>query len=702
MKQANRTMVLLIGLLYIAALSGCAVKEGTVYQKDGRLYGKPAGLFGEQWHDYYLRGLSYSDGGYWDDATADFIEALRGRDKDQRRARTYGLHFIDYFPNRELGIAYFYKGDYEKAIQSLENSLASSESARAKFYLNKARQSWLRKTQLDTSAPALSVQFPPPRYVTNNFSITIKGTARDNFFVSSLIINNKPSALELASRDINFAEEVPLQPGENLITIQARDLTDRTSPPIVLRVEIDRQGPLAFFNGIREQDGSLRVSGVLYDASEVAKISINQKNIALRTGKLVKINELFERVRLQPGEQVSFVAEDRVGNRTAGNISIAAAGRQLTQSSPVLLAYLTRADYFSAHPSIPEIQLSPSGAPGAVYQSQIPAVDFRSLRHNQTVFIDSLFVECAAFAPAGIQALTLNGESFFPRQQDESFAAFIAEMAQRRQTPLSFSKLSKLQEGPNTITVGLVDKAGAEVKKTITIIRKIPIARQIGSRLSVVVYPFKEQKQQVPLTDYVQTFLTHSFVNQKRFYILERQELEKILQEQQMTQEAVFDQKTAVKLGRMMVAETIILGDILASEKSVEVIARMVDTETSVILAEKDVYWEGPVRAGFREILDGLALKFKQQFPLCEGVIIAKNPKEVQFNLGTAHAICKGMRFLAFQEGSSASNAGTFGNNTEILGLLSASDIHDSYSSGTILKKFASRDIEVRDGVISK
>ena len=230
MKQANQTMVLLIGLLCIAALSGCAVKEGTVYQKDGRLYGKPAGLFGEQWHDYYLRGLSYSDGGYWDDATADFIEALRGRDKDQRRARTYGLHFIDYFPNRELGIAYFYKGDYEKAIQSLETSLASSESARAKFYLNKARQSWLRKTQLDTIAPALSVQFPPPRYITNNFSITIKGTARDNFFVSSLIINNKPSALELASRDLTFAEEVPLQPGENLITIQARDLTDRTSP----------------------------------------------------------------------------------------------------------------------------------------------------------------------------------------------------------------------------------------------------------------------------------------------------------------------------------------------------------------------------------------------------------------------------------------------------------------------------------------
>jgi len=161
-------------------------------------------------------------------------------------------------------------------------------------------------------------------------------------------------------------------------------------------------------------------------------------------------------------------------------------------------------------------------------------------------------------------------------------------------------------------------------------------------------------------------------------------------------------QETAVKLGRMMVAETIILGDILASEKSVEVVARMVDTETSAILAEKDVYWEGPVRAGFREILDGLALKFKQQFPLCEGVIIAAKPSEVQFNLGTENAICKGMRFLAFQEKVSTSTAGSFGSNTEILGLLAASEIHKEYSNGTVLKKFAERDIEVRDGVISK
>src|SRR5437763_1903589 len=99
-----RTPLLIITLLAWALFFGCAVKEGRLYEKDGRQYGKPDGLFMEQWNDYYLRGISYSDGGFWSDAAADFQEALKQRDRDQRRARTYGLHFIDYFPNRELGI----------------------------------------------------------------------------------------------------------------------------------------------------------------------------------------------------------------------------------------------------------------------------------------------------------------------------------------------------------------------------------------------------------------------------------------------------------------------------------------------------------------------------------------------------------------------------------------------------------------------
>jgi len=103
-------------LIYCVIIS-CAVEKGKIYEKDGKIYGRHKGLFKSKWYNYYLRGLSYCEGEFWEDAAADFIKATQKRDKDQRRARTYGVHFINYFPNRELGIANFNLGKYQKKIR---------------------------------------------------------------------------------------------------------------------------------------------------------------------------------------------------------------------------------------------------------------------------------------------------------------------------------------------------------------------------------------------------------------------------------------------------------------------------------------------------------------------------------------------------------------------------------------------------------
>ena len=330
----------------MALFTGCAVKEGKVYQKDGKQFGKPDGLFMEQWNDYYLRGLSYSDGGFWVEAAGDFQEALRQRDVDQRRARTYGLHFIDYFPNRELGISCYYRREYKMAIQYLEASLATVDSARAKFYLNKARQDWLRQSRLDSASPSLSIQFPPPRYVTSNFSVFVRGTARDDFFVSSVVINNKPDSFELSGKEVTFAEEIPLQPGKNYITLQARDLMDKASHPVTLLVETDREGPLSFFACARKPDGTIFLSGALYDSTGVAKIRINEKELSFKPGKLVKISEKLETTSALVGAALSFSAEDAIGNRTSGSVSVSPAhSRQQTSPSPLLLSCESRTAY---------------------------------------------------------------------------------------------------------------------------------------------------------------------------------------------------------------------------------------------------------------------------------------------------------------------------------------------------------------------
>src|SRR5687767_13402995 len=120
-------------LLALLLAAGCAITERT-YIKDGQRYGVVTGAFRGRWYNYYERGLSFLEGGYFDEAIADLRQAIELRPNDQRRARTYGLHFIDYFPNRELGIAFLGKGDVTDALEALRTSLSHVDSGRAEFY----------------------------------------------------------------------------------------------------------------------------------------------------------------------------------------------------------------------------------------------------------------------------------------------------------------------------------------------------------------------------------------------------------------------------------------------------------------------------------------------------------------------------------------------------------------------------------------
>ena len=673
-------------------LTGCAVEKGKVYEKDGRLYGETDGLFKAKWDDYYLRGLSYSEGGFWEDAASDFMVAMQKRENDQRRARTYGMHFIDYFPNRELGIAYFNFGKFKEAMRFLEASLASVESARAKFYLNRARKAWLDETGLDTIPPAINVQFPPPVYRTSSFSISVQGTARDDFFVSNIIFNGKPSRLELSRKEVLFKEEFSLHPGKNVITLQSEDILGKTSAPVTIQVKVDREGPLVFLEAEEKSRNSFKVIGAVYDKSAIARISLNGRKLVFEKSRLKTINELFGIQNVKAGAPIQFEAEDVVGNKTTGHIQVVSPKNSANISSYPCIAFAKSA-YNPA--SLPIMTLP-----------QLSGINLKGLRDGQAMFLNTVSVEGVVRAAKGICDLSINGQSLLSLENNTSGTSFLKLLKEKKGRPLAFSKTIKLKEGGNTIITALADTAEKVTEKTITITRKIPRVRQMDSRMKVAIFPFTEKRKgKESLRNYVYTFLTHSLVDQKRFNLLGRTDLNRTLKKQQISQEALFDQKTAFHLGRLMGTETVLLGDIIASEKSIEILARLVDNETSIVLAEEDVYWEGNLNAGFREILDGLALKFKQHLPLCEGAVIDEKPDTATINLGDDQSIRQGMRFLVFRDNDPTYDPVTgknLGRDTEILGLLYAKEIAQESSKADILEKFSERGIRTGDKVIAK
>jgi TolB-like protein len=214
--------------------------------------------------------------------------------------------------------------------------------------------------------------------------------------------------------------------------------------------------------------------------------------------------------------------------------------------------------------------------------------------------------------------LTLNGKPILRRKGNFIF----------------FSQFIELVEGENTILLRAEDSEGNLAQKTISIFRRVPKALQLEERLSLTILPFKQGEIHTDFSSSFQDYLINALVNQNRFSIVERSELETILEEQRLSRTELFDEKTALKLGKMIAAKAIIAGDIIQSKAGIEIIARMIDTETSAVLATADVYDEITNAMNLNSLSNGLAIKFHKEFPLLDGIIVRKKGNSIFTNLG--------------------------------------------------------------------
>ncbi len=323
----NRPFIHIVIILFLIALifcfSGCQpASRVRPKQKNGKLYGVTEGLFRSRWWNFYERGVSFLDGGFWQEAEADFRQALMQKDMDRKRERTYGRHLTDYFPHRELGVTLYYQKRYTEAIQELETSLSCKsceKSARAEFYLDRARKSWIEQENLDTSIPGISVKSPDQDALFNQFTVAVSGVAEDDTFVKEILVNNRPVRIDVAAPQISFYEKVSLRRGENSIIIKARDLTGKTAET-VRRIICDRSGPALNIDGLAPSpsDNSYIIRGYAHDESGIRKLLVNGQNILKNPVQEIVLN--YPIVLPSGREKAVIIAEDQAGNQTQAEI----------------------------------------------------------------------------------------------------------------------------------------------------------------------------------------------------------------------------------------------------------------------------------------------------------------------------------------------------------------------------------------------
>ena len=605
MKFVRRQWVVLIILIALYLFSGCipSSKE-ELYIKDNKAYGVTEGAFRHRWWNYYERGLSFADGQFYQEAIADLKKAVQKRIKDQRMARTYGMHFVDYFPHRELGIVYLQTGNLKEAGRELELSIKHFPSAKASFYLDRVRKALIEHEAKQGLPPRLTLSFKTDEVWTREDPVVVSGVAEDEQYVAGLFIRGVPLFLEGSQKRIPFKESLVLSQGRHAIEVEARNLLGKVTKDRVI-IHVDRQGPMITMDEILFDEAfsgrEVKIQGSIYDEAGVSELIINGRSIPVQESTEFFFSERF----IADKNDFKLVTKDRLGNQTSTIIPLF--NSQSTTSASVLLAsadsdftsYLV-AGLFGSKDTIP------------------PGIKFKGWTDTQTVFLEKIYLEGQISDENNIVSIAVNGISMLRRQGRDIF----------------FNHLVDLKEGENNILIEAVDKAGNKATRNISVIRKVPQALQLSERLSLTVFPFEKKGAVAQAGLSFQDNLIDNLINQNRFRIVERDKLDIILNEQKLSRTKLIDKSTALKLGRLVAAQSIIAGSIIETSTGIEIVARLIDTETSEILAAEDVYDEVKDISALRSLAEGMAVKFHREFPLLDGLIIQKKGKNIFTDLG--------------------------------------------------------------------
>jgi len=604
------------------------------------------------------------------------------------------MHFVDYFPHRDLGAAYYHTGDYESALRELELSLSSVDTGKTKFYLNKVRKALLEASGADTAPPAISITSLAAGEVTNSFKMKLEGEVTDDSYAETIVINDDPLFVELADKKIAFSKEIKLKKGINRIKIQTSDLLGKVTEKEI-EVFGDFEGPLVnvsnFVDGQEVGENKVVLTGALADATGITTFKINDQILAYNKEREV---EFTFALNLDEGtNKVAFAATDITGNTTRGEMNLVYV--------PTLAQEKLTPVYARKRREPIRLALRGSGildtGQHRLFAAAVPTqteqhfrLNLKDLADTQTVYFDTMYVDGSITGISEIKTVTINGSPLFiiPGRT------------------IYFNQLIELDEGENRLTIEVEDAEGNKASKAVTIVREVPKIHQIGSRLSMAILPFETKGELTSASTIIYDNLVNAFFNQGRFNVVARgAELEAVLRELNLSATELVDKSKAVKVGKLAAAEGILMGSIRETKDAIEIYARFINTETSTILEVKDVYGQDKSLPQLQYLTNGLALKFKHSFPLIEGMVVKTKGNDIYADFGSMKRIKKEMRFIVFREGEEIVHPVTgkvLGSDSEELGIATVVQVFEDMSLGKLLADFDATQIKVQDLIITK
>ncbi|MBI5092722.1 MAG: hypothetical protein HZB26_09815 [Candidatus Hydrogenedentes bacterium] len=628
---------LIVVALACGTLAGCATQGGI--DKDGKRYGVTEGTFRGRWWSYYERGSSYNAGEFYQQAEADLREAIRGRSVDTWSARTYGLHFVEYFPNRELGVACFHLGRLDDAETYLNTSLRQIDTERAHHYLDLVKKERIAKGELKNDTPPALGASVIDGAVLASREIPLNIRATDNLGVETVKVNGQPLHQRGSALEVAFQQDLVLDEGMHTIAIDANNLGGiASSQSITLNVDIS--GPSI---GIFEPPSDLvtdavtvKLRGGAADATGLAAVKLDDKVLADAKG--AREASFESELALKDGaNQFVIIATDTAGNETRSAVSVYKGTRDKTAAflmglpdrllEPLRFAHVR----FSAPPIMlpglanrvkPAVATAGGAASPIEIELKYPKEDTDS--HKSEVRVTGRIV-----TENKVAGLEFNGQKY------AVLAAPVVE----------FSKRIVLAQGENPIRIAATDDQGHAANKEVKVVGQPVTLDTPDSKMSVSVMAFGGAAEE-SLRQSLRAQTESRLIDRKRFDMVDRQRLAEVLQEQQLSA-ALADPDRAIQLGKVIPANVFLVGEVIDRGKALEVYTRVVSTETSEIVGKFDIHIDDKSDADKMKFgVDAIAEGMTKSYPRVTGDTVKVDGKNLVFNFGKEEGVQPGMYVL--------------------------------------------------------
>ncbi len=692
MMQLIKTALAFLLLTTLLFTNGCELLPLRMSQtKNGEVYGITSGLFRHRWWHYYERALSFADGGFWKDSELDLRSAIQMRSEDQRRARTYGMHFTDYFPHRELGVALYYlwkepgKPDklIEKAIEELEKSYKMAKSAKAEFYLDRARKALIEKKKQEL-LPEITIRTPQEPFVTNDLTVLVKGIAKDEKnFVRHITVGGAAFRVDVSDKEMPFSMRVPVNTGKNTIKVTVENLAGKTAEAEVV-VQVDRIGPI------------IGEDGYVFDDSGLTELTVDGEKFSLNT-KEIRIQDILP--SLPQGKNVEVTATDQAGNVTSANI-IFSQQTEMTAISNLLAKYDSPDGILS---DVPEM-FGKTGFMLAQCEGATSVEIKLKYSESRVTYLDQAIIEGTVCSNERNLKLSIATN----KEEQQVIHAKIPR------SNYHFNYLAKLFPGQNHFDIKADSPTGKSDEMTVTIERKIPNFRKPKFRLQIAIHHFDRI-----VTDDVKVQFNIGFEKAlvkklSGFKVPDESQTSKFIRfkkVEELNNEGQNQMKDEDKI-RAYAKEKgfhgVLFGRVDERKNSegkhtLSINATLKDTEGNILAeaADTEVYSEDIDNDNNIDkqnaLAEYMAIKLTDKLPMIEGEISQREDDWIVVDIGNEEKIKKGIDLIAYKPGRSIMGHTT---EPEILGEAKVENVETKTSLAELRKEEGK--VEPKHNVITR